>query len=44
MIVLIIADLVINSFIESSFSLSFQSYYNVNYYFLVDMHACSQYR
>ena len=33
--VLIVVDLVLNSFIESSFSLSFQSKYQVNYYFIV---------
>jgi hypothetical protein len=44
MLVLIILDLVLNSFIESSFSLSFQSVYRVNYYFLVMPSTCSPYR
>lgn len=35
MMVLIIIDLVLNSFIESSFTLSFQSSYQVNFYFIV---------
>jgi lipoprotein signal peptidase len=44
MLVLILVDLVINSFIESSFTLSFQSYYNVNYYFLVNHPPQSPFR
>ena len=44
MIILILFDLVLNSFIESSFTLSFQSFYKNNYYFLVRMRPPSPFK